>query len=310
MGKDGDLFVLIGIIAVMALASGNAFVKGGSFFGSQSAANSQATEQTTPAPIVKQDIQNQIRNANEQLKNLSSNLEQFSLADSNPSPYRGQVTINSVHDSTDPEQEYVVISSNSSQNILLTGWKLQGTGNGTTAEIGNGTYLFYYGITNPEEAIYLRPWESAVISTGRSPLLGRNFKINKCSGYLTQSRDFTPSISNYNCPMPSGDDVAKVIPNNSDQKNINCYTYIFYNMPRCQAQLTELDKKIYNQACRDYINSTFNMNACINGHITDTDFDSREWRIYLGRSAEMWKDKDEVVRLLDSQGRVVSYYTY
>src|SRR3989344_3329005 len=102
---------------------------------------------------------------------------------------------------TDPNKEYVEIKAdNKNKNSMkITGWKLKGKG-GFDVAINGGTSFVYAEVNiQPQEDVYLKPGEKAVIITGTSPL-GISFKLNKCAGYFEQFHEFAPEI-NTECPL-------------------------------------------------------------------------------------------------------------
>jgi hypothetical protein len=50
--------------------------------------------------------------------------------------------------------------------------------------------------------------------------------------------------------------------------------------------------------------------SCVDSHKNDSNFYSNEWRIFLGQSTELWKQSNEIIKLLDTKGNVVDALTY
>ena len=87
----------------------------------------------------------------------------------------------------------------------------------------------------------------------------------------------------------------------------DCWNYI-ERLPRCEIPLNlPLDMQ---SECRTYLTSKVNYNACLDAHKNDGDFYKQEWRVFLGREQELWKNKREIIELLDSEGKLVDVYTY
>jgi hypothetical protein len=40
------------------------------------------------------------------------------------------------------------------------------------------------------------------------------------------------------------------------------------------------------------------------------DFLSNEWMVYLGRTENLWKDRREIIDIIDSKGKILQTYTY
>lgn len=206
---------------------------------------------------------------------------------------------------TSAEDEYITLTASRSNNekISITGWRLESLISGEGFTIGGATEIYISGVINSEPAIKLAPGETAIISTGRSPI-GASFKTNKCTGYLEQFQDFSPRLSRQ-CPRPNDefDDFA-VMP-------INDFTCddIINRTNTCEMILGSLPIGTSNQ-CSNFISQNINYTGCIKNHRDDLDFFGKEWRVYLGRSEEIWRKKREVIKLIDTQGKIVDTYTY
>lgn len=200
---------------------------------------------------------------------------------------------------TDPQKEYLGIRA-SPQNdspLRITGWALEGK-QGLDIAIGQGTYLIYSAQINPQEDIFLYPEEKTFIITGESPV-GTSFRLNKCTGYFEQFKDFYPSLPK-ECPYPKDED----LPANLNDK---CLDYI-EGLPRCEAVIS-IPWNL-SSACQDYINEKINYNTCVELHKNDPDFYKQEWRIYLGRGEELWKEKRESIILTDQNNKIIDWVSY
>jgi hypothetical protein len=51
-------------------------------------------------------------------------------------------------------------------------------------------------------------------------------------------------------------------------------------------------------------------NACVDAHQNDPGFYSHEWRIFLGKKTELWRNSREVIELVDQEGDIVDAITY
>jgi hypothetical protein len=63
-------------------------------------------------------------------------------------------------------------------------------------------------------------------------------------------------------------------------------------------------------ACASFLENYLSYSGCLSAHQNDTDFKSKTWRIYLERTAAMWRTKDEVIKLIDNNGNTVDAFTY
>ena len=216
--------------------------------------------------------------------------------------YKGKVTLNIYYTNweTDPQKEYVEItaSSNNDKPIPISDWKIEGK-RGLDIKIGNGVYLMFSGQVNPKEKIFLQPGERAVIITGKSPL-GESFRLNTCTGYFEQFQDFTPYLPR-ECPYPKDEDISPYL-------NDDCLDYID-TLPQCEINVKSLPLNLFGD-CQNYINEKINYKTCVEIHKNDKDFYKKEWRIYLGRNEEMWKQKRETITLYDENGKIIDQKSY
>lgn len=206
---------------------------------------------------------------------------------------------------TSAEEEYIIISASrrNEEDISLNGWQLESIISKKKVSIAGATPIFISGIINSEPPISLKSGERVIISTGRSPI-GASFKVNKCAGYLEQFQDFSPSLYT-NCPRPSDEfDRFANIP-------INDFTCedIVDRMRSCEMPLNALPIGTTNE-CNEFISTNINYTGCVKNHKDDLDFMEDEWRVFLGRSDELWREKRETIQLLDNEGKVVDTYTY
>lgn len=248
-------------------------------------------------------IQQQLNEAERKTEELKKQVA-LEEANKNASVYKDIVDFSFVARSNDPKQEYAQIRVNTTKEpINITGWKLTSKSSGQTVTIPKGTYLFFTGTTNTEENIYLNSGDVVYLVTGISPN-GASFKVNKCSGYLSQFQSFTPYLSTY-CPQPRNEDLSSI------PKTVNndaCLDYIDY-FPSCRIQ-TETLPANWSYECTSFIYNKINYPSCVNTHKGDKDFYQKEWRVYLKRSEKIWKDRREEIILYDNNGKIVDTLTY
>lgn len=222
-----------------------------------------------------------------------------------PSRYAGSVTLGTAAlEADEPEREYVRISvsRNASQPVPVSGWRIQSVRSNTRATIGEGTAELETGGVPDTEPITLEPGTTAYLVTGRSPV-GTSFRLNKCTGYLTQFQDFTPRIAQ-RCPSPSEELAAY-----PDEQELSeeCIEYV-EGLRRCRMQVTTPPE--LPNACRTFLNERVNYRGCFDAHRTESDFYQNEWRIYLGRDKELWSSGRETLMLVDTNGRVIDIREY
>lgn len=217
------------------------------------------------------------------------------------SAYKYKATLNVGYGArqTDSQKEYLTIKA-SSQNtapLLITGWSLLGK-KGLDIKIGQGAYLPYSAQVNPQQDIYLKPGEKAIVVTGESPV-GTSFRLNKCIGYFEQFQDFYPNLTR-NCPRPADEDLPLNL-------NDACLDYL-ERLPRCEMLISV--PWYLSANCQSYINEKVNYKTCVDLHKNDPDFYGNEWRIYLGRTEELWKEKRETIILRDGNNNTIDWKSY
>ncbi len=221
------------------------------------------------------------------------------------SKYKDLIYIDHVSRSDDVNNEYIILRTkgDASTTIPVTGWTLRSESTNQNVTIPKGTYLYFADSQNWEENIVLTGNTSIYLITGYSPN-GASFKLNKCSGYLSQFQNWNPWLPN-SCPAPKNEDLSSI------PKTVNndaCFDYIDY-MPACRIQTNTLPAN-WSYECTNFIYTKINYPSCINTHKNDKDFGVNEWRVYLKRNARLWKDRRESIVLIDNEGKIVSRFTY
>lgn len=188
-------------------------------------------------------------------------------------------------------EEYVQISAPGANRgkVIITGLILKNK-NDESVKIGSDEF---------GNTIALNPGERAVIATAQSPR-GFNFKLNKCSGYLAQSKTYSPSISSF-CPHISNLPQVRDLPD-------KCETYLD-SLPYCTTPIINFQTGIDNK-CASFIGEHASYPGCINDFKNDSDFDYKEWRIYLGLSREFWENRHENVLLLNQSRDLIAESSY
>jgi hypothetical protein len=229
------------------------------------------------------------------------------IAIANRSPFFNQVVLQTGSISSNPNQEYLVLttSHNIPYAINITGWTLHSVPTGATATIGKGEQLPFSNFISAadESPIYLEPGEQALVTTGVSPI-GGSFEENECTGYFNQFNSFYPSID-YSCPALS----SEILPQPPNALDDACLDYI-QGFSRCIApDPTKLPATLSYQ-CQQFISNHESYGECVQYHKPDANFYSNVWRIYLANSASLWKTEREEIELLDSNGKIVDVIGY
>lgn len=229
---------------------------------------------------------------------------------SNFSPLKGKIgfdynrsTYYGSGDKDAANQEYLSIKTerNVTEKIRITGLIIKSAVTGVKVEIGKGAYLYFSGVINSAQDIFLGPDETAYIITGRSPL-GISFRVNKCLGYLSKNQNFTPYLSS-NCPTVRNEPMPKA-PNNLNDK---CLDYV-ESFPTCTAFTA--GKLELSSECNNFLIEKANYSYCSQAHKNDKDFYENDWRIYLSRDETIWKSKRETIELLDQNEKLIDSVSY
>lgn len=257
-------------------------------------------------------IERDLANIQESVDELSEEIQK-TIDFGTPSPYRGQVIFErstTGAKATSNKTEYVTIraQSKNSNAVSITGWRLvSGIANkdGTLREayIPNGSNVPKTGEINPVYGITLAPGEKAYITTGASPI-GVSFRVNTCSGYLEQFQDYTPSLDKA-CPLP--EDELRFAEQYIPYENA-CEKYV-KKLSRCQIVLKPTPKE-YGTECDQFVKNKLTYNACVENHHYRPNFFKKEWRIFLNKQQELWRNTRDIIKLLDAEGKTVDILTY
>ena len=231
-----------------------------------------------------------------------------------------------------PQDEYIVIENRGGTSVNITGWRLEnaksqrGYASGSelvhyasdTAVIPQGARLISTSGSGALGNIILKPGEKAIVLSGTPGNLGStqlvSFKENACTGYLSESVSFSPSLDN-SCVRPSNETGASNL-------DTACRSYLdsmrSCHTPKYDTRTTAgstcsgcVDNKSgLSGACVSYIKSHFSYAGCLASHSSDSDFESRTWRVFLYRPWEMWADSHETIYLYDNFNRLITSTSY
>lgn len=223
------------------------------------------------------------------------------------SPYRGLVSLSRGiwGAGGDPASEYLVlnVASDATVPVDISGWTLESAATGKAAVIPKGTEVPASGIVNAAQDIVLTSGARAFLVSGRSPI-GASFRENVCTGYFGSFQTFTPQLTEA-CPTPASELSSFYGP--TYIRDASCIDYV--NMlSRCQAVLTP--PTTMSGACQSFLVQYLNYNGCVDAHKRDANFESSDWRVYLGRTNALWRAQHESVVLLDANGKLVDTFTY
>jgi hypothetical protein len=222
------------------------------------------------------------------------------------SPYRGKIILGKgTATANTPSREYITLSATTknTEQVNITGWRLESVKSGVGARIPVGAYLPYSGQVNDLSDILLVPGGVAHVVTGRSPV-GSSFRTNGCTGYFEQFQDFTPNLKK---SCPSNSSVVKSYPDRS-QFNAACEDFID-SLGQCTLAVNAIPSDV-DQLCRNFILNELSYAGCVDNNKNNANFYTKEWYVYLGYDGELWKSSKEVIVLTDAQGKVVDALTY
>lgn len=224
-----------------------------------------------------------------------------------PSPYAGSVIfldqVENIKKSR-PEQEYFILSvaDTIDEPIEITGWKVYDHKEKTSYEIPDGKRIFG-SFESPNRPIRVQGGDIAIVSSGISPT-GFSFRVNKCSGFRSQFKQFTPPVKT-DCPSPVDAFVADSSVPYTDNR---CYAFV-NSLTTCET-VTELPSGV-TAACRRFLEKSINEQGCIDLHRNDQDFFLSEWRVFLGSKRSLWRNSDRnIIYLVDQNNLLVATLIY
>jgi len=199
----------------------------------------------------------------------------------------------------DPLKEYVTLklNSNAPGPITLTGMKLRSDYTNVEVTIPDGVSLYTPGVAHIGETIKLEPGGVAYIVTGKSPV-GYSIKLNSCSGYLENDKNFNPYISS-NCPLAYKEGLFPNTPYYAA-----CLDKV-ESLGRCSPTPKNIPLNFPNE-CVEFLTTKLNYKTCVSDFSNTENFKKNEWRIYLGRSEVLWNYTREKIALIDQQGKTIA----
>lgn len=234
------------------------------------------------------------------------NTKDTSIPASQRSARTGEVRISSGNlNSTDTRSEYLVLRSDSSSDVSITGWRLVAAKAGVNVTIPSGTLIAQKGgvLSRNLTSIVLKPNTEAYVSTGVSPV-ENSFQETKCTGYLNANNAFNPFLSS-RCPAPI-DDLKEEYGGNATLYD-KCSSYV-NSIGSCR--VPNADGTDIPNSCRNFVEGRLNYDGCLSAHRSDDDFTGDRWRIFLDERHELWRNSGDTITLLDANGKIVDQYSY
>ncbi len=185
------------------------------------------------------------------------------------------------------------------ETVNITGWKIKS--NKSEAIIPQAVEIYEPAGFAPVGDIILKPDNYVEIYSSISPL-NRNFRLNKCIGYLEGIYNFQNSLPK-NCPSLSRSDIRYL--------SSQCQSYIDSLSP---CQIPEVN--FYNSlagtdegnACRSFLQN-INYGSCFQSHQNDVDFLSNIWMVWLNQQ-QILDQRHDYLRLYDRAGNLIDEYSY
>ncbi len=228
----------------------------------------------------------------------------------NTSPYFGKVEIYRVQT---PSSYYpsslITLSSylEREEEIKITDWRIEGQKGGFTIPQGIEKYnhLFYsqlFGNNVPLKDILVKYNDTIYLSSASNPLgSNKNFRLNRCFGYLANERDFAIDFYN-NCPIPErySEEILDLNP--------PCQRYVLERRSCEIPKYWENPEVARDSECVDYILDNFNYIGCYKNYSKDEDFLENEWHIYMNRN--FVSEGLDILYLRDQNGLLIDKYLY
>lgn len=219
------------------------------------------------------------------------------------SAFRDAVRISTVRRSgTSPAEEYVIlkhVDSRTDFEIDVTGWQIASLK--SSALIPRAVRIPEIDV--PEEDIVLPRGGVLTIVVG-TPTYQRNFRENRCVGYLNQQHRFTPSLSS-SCPDSRPDRGLLLARGFSGA----CIEFI-ERIPACRTPTIRFKDSSIGNECIAYINRNFTYAGCVANFRDRSDFLRNSWRVSLKRPTKLFDPRHDRVTLRDAQGLLVDEFEY
>ncbi len=184
--------------------------------------------------------------------------------------------------------------------INITGWKIKS--NKSEATISQAVEIYDLSGYSVNGDIILKPNNYADLYSLTSPI-NKNLRLNKCSGYLTQTYDFQPLYLSQSCPYISSSEI----------KNLSgqCQSYI-QSLGSCRTPDLNFSNSLpgtdEGNACRVFLQN-IGYTSCVSSHRNDADFLSNNWIVWLYGQITLDPQHD-YLRLYDTNGNLISEYSY
>ncbi|MFA6158533.1 MAG: hypothetical protein WC763_02805 [Candidatus Paceibacterota bacterium] len=183
----------------------------------------------------------------------------------------------------------------------LAGMRIKDSAYDTNVTLPQAANLPILGAPYLNTDVLLPPASRAIVTSGRSPI-GTSFRVNICTGYLNQFQTFTPDLRQ-DCPEPLDELKAS-----GPYQEASCQDFV-KELPRCRAFNGTFPGGL-SAACRAFVTQNLNYNSCAQRNEGSEGFYKDEWRLFLDQTSELWRNSQEVIRLVDPKGNSIDAITY
>lgn len=301
--KDSTIgiFILIGLLVIAFVSGGKIFtndrdhdrnVKGTVVYDSDYVDAPLFPDNTSSKPRQSRaetldDIENQLEEVREEIEAARASV------------YAGIITMNVSKPNTPDEYITLSVRGGAKTPINITGWTIRSTYTGKKLVIGTGSPLLQFSQIQP---ILLNKGDKAIVYSDKGSRT--SFKINKCTGYFEQDRDYVPALAK-KCPKLE----SQIFPFTPLYTEDRCIDYV-QTIPRCfEPDEDDIPHNISN-ACENFVEQYASYEGCVNTYRNDSDFYGKEWRVYSNAGRMLWRDDREQLEVLDTAGKVVDSITY
>jgi len=158
--------------------------------------------------------------------------------------------------------------------------KYQVNGSTSTIYINEPLYVYLIGITNP-------------LGTDK------NFRVNKCFGYLSRAENLYPSFGPP-CVTPKLENLSGYTP--------YCQEYLIHSSGCKMPNYSSNFKISTDSNCVSYILEYWSYDGCLRRSAKDNDFYGSRWYIYTNKN--FVEPLHDTISLYDPSGLLVDQYTY
>lgn len=207
------------------------------------------------------------------------------------SPYFGKVEISRIQAQSYYNPSLIGLSFwlKEGDKINITGWKIKAR----QGEIIIPKAMEKYQSYQTPRDIIIEKYGTIYLIGSLNPLgRDKNFRLNKCFGYLGNYHSY--------CPRPKLEEISHLSP--------YCQEYIL-NLSSCEIPNHSNNIKIATDyQCVSFLRDNFNYAKCFEKHFQDQDFLMDSW--YIFTNTDIVEKLHDTIYLLDQNNLIVDKYLY